>query len=214
MARSDPEYIGSFVHLVTRAGPHMGSCDARITAANASGTEVRLDVPHTEFPIGATAEVTFSLSDGLYKISGRITAVVAKGEPKPSIVIEAPGGIVRIQRRAFVRAPLKFRIGWIGGGAVLEGTTIDVSAGGAHILLKDPKAVAPEVGERGRVKLYVDPNDPDDVIACRASVVRVEKAVPARVAVEFLDIKEVQRKRIMQLVFAEQAARRLRSLGE
>ncbi|HHV15583.1 MAG TPA: flagellar brake protein [Gelria sp.] len=137
---------------------------------------------------------------------GFVTKVVGRRrEPIPYLIIDKPERIVPVhQKREYVRLnvalPVRFRIIEEGEEAEIEeGLTIDISAGGALFTTK--VVVQPEQKMKIEIQLL-----PKNIISCHAHVVRVFKTdkQDIKVAIEYEDIREVERDKIFKFIFEKQ----------
>ena len=129
-------------------------------------------------------------------------------EPLPVFVVKMPSEAKKKQRRSWVRVPASMKISYttvkdksIIDELYLEAQTIDISGGG--LLFYSDRGYRP--GERMKVILHL----PKRPLEIRAKVVR-SMLIPDQqprlyqTGVEFTDIRERQRDRVMKYVFEQQ----------
>ncbi|MDI6827455.1 MAG: PilZ domain-containing protein, partial [Armatimonadota bacterium] len=115
-----------------------------------------------------------------------------------------------VQRREYVRIPerlpVRYRLlsGSKGGGQFLNGTTNDLSGGGAQLVVRHCK---PEVGDLMEMELLLPAEKP---VCAVGQVVRVaQPSLPMlncrTIAIQFTDINPAERDRIIRYVFKRQS---------
>lgn len=128
-------------------------------------------------------------------------------DPFPILVINKPTKFTEIQRRQWVRVPTKLvlRFREIGSGQNIEpyiGETLDISGGGLLFITHDPveaeQLIELEIGLPGRTPLF-----------CKAKIIRVvekpkKEGGTSKVILEYTEISEGQRDRIVSYIFEKQ----------
>ncbi|HEX3011071.1 MAG TPA: flagellar brake domain-containing protein [Syntrophomonadaceae bacterium] len=123
----------------------------------------------------------------------------------PLLVIQKPDNFIKIQRRSFMRLPIKLDVYFRASGDEADfqkGETVDISGGGALFLTEEPV----EEGQILEVELCLPNRKP---FFCRAKVIRIlEKARKRgdknKVAVEYYEILEGKRDKIVNFIFEKQ----------
>jgi c-di-GMP-binding flagellar brake protein YcgR len=136
------------------------------------------------------------------------TIIVARRlNPFPVLVIEKPDKFIEIQRRQWVRVPTKLamRFREINSEKKDEpyiGETVDISGGGLLFVTHDPVAegqmVELEIALPGPIPLF-----------CKAKLLRIlekpkKEGASSKVILEFTEISEGQRDRIISYIFEKQ----------
>lgn len=167
-------------------------------------------------PIKAGKDVTISYLDNiaLYTFDTKVLAVNLK--PIPTITLDKPRNVRRVQRRNFVRIDSKIPITYRKlqedlkkAPEVYEGTTIDISGGGIMF----STTIKPNLNDLLEINLEL----PDQIkIIAVGKVVRVfdkriDKKTIYSVGVEFTIIEEADRDKIIRYIFNQQ--RELRRKG-
>lgn len=194
------EYNGEKLILSSRIE---GISDTAIHLA----TPIRKGVPLI-IPVGSEIIVLVRLPYGSFGFNSQV--LERQTRPVPVIVVKKPEQFFSIaQKRTYVRLPvnlpLRFKIADEKDNSVHEGLTIDISAGG--LLFTTITTTAPvSDGNNLQIELYLGESE---VLCSPAKVMRVfkdEEDGPRinRVAVEFIDISEVQRDRIFKFIFEKQ----------
>jgi c-di-GMP-binding flagellar brake protein YcgR len=154
--------------------------------------------------VGEPLRIHFFLEGHYYRFD---TVVVERVQnPLPLLAVLKPAEIHEVQRRRWVRIPIslpvKFQLEHSTEAEIYEGQTIDISGGG--IQYRSETALEP--GTIIHLCLDLPRREP---ICCKARVLRFEedselKGQEARIVVEFVDISEGQRDRIMNFIFEKQ----------
>jgi len=155
---------------------------------------------------GMRINVSYVLNNCAYSFN---TVIVARKKEKlPVIVINKPHTIVRVQRRHWVRvaATLDVEYNLISADSetnpTYAGTTIDISGGGIRFMTRGVL----EAGQIINLKIYLPDKSP---IATKARIIRIlEKAKdegdPSKAVLEYVDINENDREKIIKYVFEKQ----------
>ncbi|ADU51112.1 type IV pilus assembly PilZ [Thermaerobacter marianensis DSM 12885] len=133
-----------------------------------------------------------------------VTVVVdARVAPEPELVVALPQRVERVQRRHWVRLDLRLPVRLerrTDPPQVLTGRTLDVSGGGARVVVSGTVAT----GELVRVEVEF----PGWRARATARVVRVESGDEPVAGLEFVEIDPRVQDRIAGFILAEQARRR------
>jgi len=136
------------------------------------------------------------------------TVIVARHlDPFPILVVLKPDKFIEIQRRKWVRVPTKLpmRFREINAGNNEEpyvGETVDISGGGLLFVtlcpVEEGQMVELEIGLPGRSPLF-----------CKAKILRIlekpkKKGATSKIILEFTEISEGQRDRIISYIFEKQ----------
>lgn len=136
------------------------------------------------------------------------TVIVARRwDPFPVLVLVKPDKFIEIQRRQWVRMParLAMRFRAISSEQNVEpykGETVDISGGGLLFVTLDPveegQIVELEIGLPGRTPLF-----------CKAKILRIlgktkQDGATSKIILEFTEINEGQRDRIISYIFEKQ----------
>lgn len=163
-------------------------------------------------PLWPGQEIRLIFRDKHSSVGGTSRVVSRRREPLPHLIVNRPLKLVPVnQKREFVRLPvsLNVRFKLVDDSAVktddpaeiMEGTTIDISAGG---LLFTTKSL---LHANHLVELELKLTDKDSIY-CKANVVRVfdrkHQNEDWKVALIFEDINERQRDRIFKFIFDKQ----------
>lgn len=153
--------------------------------------------------VGEQLRINFALEDQYYQFN---TAVIGRiNNPIPLLIVLKPDKIKQIQRRQWVRLPVRLPICFQSeqpDAPVYKGETIDISGGGA--LFKSDRAF--ERGQMLNIVLELPDREP---VCCKSTVLRVVKEYKAKeeyckIVVEYDDINDGQRDRIMNYIFEKQ----------
>ena len=205
--------IGLAVELDVTDGEYRGKYRTRIEEVGESILVVGAPFKqHEVLPLREGTKVTLTFWDeaAVYSFEGKILQRIAV--PIPTLVLELPRSVAKVQRRNYVRVPaiyaLSFRsVTKEGLSDTQEGTMLDLSGGGMCFLTKnhlDHNAL-----------LYVQLSLPKGdlqtpVRVCRA--VKIEDSKRYTVSVEFHDISERERDQIISCVFEIQRTMRKKGL--
>ncbi|HBQ86553.1 MAG TPA: hypothetical protein DER33_00415 [Syntrophomonas sp.] len=152
---------------------------------------------------GQTVRIFLTFQDMTYAFS---TAVMGrKWQNIPLLVIKKPDTFIKIQRRNYMRLPIKlesyFRV--VGDESDFKkAETLNISGGGALIITEE----AIEEGQNIEFELYIPNRNP---FFCLAKVVRLlergtEKGGKNKAAIEYCDIAESKRDKIINYIFEKQ----------
>lgn len=123
----------------------------------------------------------------------------------PLLVVQKPEQFIKIQRRSFMRLPVKLEVRFKAGEEESEfkkGETIDISGGGALFIteeeVEEGQILALEINFPGRKPFY-----------CQARVVRIleraaKKGDKNKIAIEYFQITEGKRDKIINFIFEKQ----------
>jgi c-di-GMP-binding flagellar brake protein YcgR len=130
-----------------------------------------------------------------------------KLNPLPVLIVQKPTQLFEIQRRQWVRVPAKIFIRYRRavmeeGIKPYEGYTIDISGGGILFLTEDPL----EQGEIIELEINLPDRRP---IFCKAQILRIlekasQKGQMTKAILEYRDLTEGQRDKIVKYVFEKQ----------
>lgn len=159
---------------------------------------------------GTVVEITFWDEISAYSFDAKIIQRIAV--PVPLFVLELPDEVRRVQRRNYVRVPAFFPVTYSivnrqGLSDVKKADMLDLSGGGMRFRTKE----AVEYNEI----LYVYLRLPTGELQTPARVRRVEKTDDEKayiVSVEFYEISERERDKIIRCVFDIQRAMRKKGL--
>lgn len=159
---------------------------------------------------GTVIEVTFSDEISAYSFDAKIIQRIAI--PIPVFVLELVNSIRRVQRRDYVRVPAFYDVLFRtvtrqGLGNPKKGNMQDLSGGGMRFQTKEAL--------ENKAILYMQLTLPNGEVQTPARVCRVEKIDDGRrysISVEFYEINERDRDRIIRCVFDLQRAMRKKGL--
>ncbi|NPV92031.1 MAG: hypothetical protein HPY50_14790 [Firmicutes bacterium] len=197
------------VELEVRDGDYRGKYPSRVE-------EIRGDTMVLAMPMSRGEIVTlrretrvlinFMLNDANHAFEAPILERMR--DPLPVFVVRLPTEAVKRQRRSWVRVPASLRISYttvkdkvIDDELFLETSTIDVSGGG--LLFYSDRGYRP--GESMRIILHL-PKRPLEVKArvIRSTIIPDQQPRLYQTGVEFIDIRERQRDRVMKYIFEQQ----------
>ncbi len=162
------------------------------------------------FTRGQSVRVMVQRDDALYAGVGRVLEVNWQ-KKVPSLKVEQPGEMKRVQRRSYFRWECSLAVRWhpvvqeddsVGG----YGTTVDISAGGLKLVVSRRL----QVGEE-----YLFCVDlADEQIEAEGRVLRGEQRSGSgyTYAVQFTDIEEWERDKITRFIFQKQMKMRRKGL--
>ncbi|HUX47532.1 MAG TPA: PilZ domain-containing protein [Desulfosporosinus sp.] len=205
--------LGRTVELVALEGEHEGKYRSRIEEVGERIIAVGAPFDHGEVvPLleGTKIRLTFWDEAATYSFEGKIMQKIAV--PVPMFVLELPDSVAKVQRRDYVRVPAYYPVSFRsvtkeGLSDLQKGTLLDLSGGGMRFSTKDLV--------ENESLLYVLLTLPKGDLKTPARVCRVEKIEDSkhyRVSVEFHDISERERDRIIRCVFDIQRAMRKKGL--
>lgn len=159
---------------------------------------------------GTKVKLTFWDEVAAYAFEGKIMQRIAV--PVPLVVLELPDSINKVQRRNFVRVPAFFPVTFRsvtrkGLSDSYEGMMLDLSGGGMRFSTKEQV--------ENKSLLYVQLVLPNGEIQSPVRVCRVEKIEDSKrycISVEFYEIPERERDRIIRCVFDIQREMRKKGL--
>ncbi|MHB8073734.1 flagellar brake protein [Desulfosporosinus fructosivorans] len=205
--------LGQVVELVVSEGNYEGRYRTRIEDVGEKILAVGAPIDHGEVvPLreGTKVKLIFWDEAAVYSFQGKIMQRIAV--PIPMLILELPESIDKVQRRNYVRVTALYPISFLsvtrqGLSEIQHGTMLDLSGGGMRFLTKE------------RVEndslLYVFLSLPSGEMKTPVRVCRVEAIDDRkhyRVSVEFHDISERDRDRIISCVFEIQRAMRKKGL--
>lgn len=196
---SEGEYQGRYVTRIEEVGERILSVGAPF-----NNGEI---VPLRE---GTKVKLTFWDEAAAYSFEGKIMQRIAV--PIPLFILELPDSVVKVQRRNYVRVPALYQVSFRsvtkeGLSDTQIGTLLDLSGGGMRFLTK-------ERVEKNSL-LYVGLMLPIGELKTPVRVCRAEKLDDSKnykVSVEFNDISERERDRVIRCVFDIQRAMRKKGL--
>jgi c-di-GMP-binding flagellar brake protein YcgR len=153
--------------------------------------------------VGLNVKVNFVLEGHSFVFTTRITD--RKSNPIPVLSLAKPDRIVEIQRRMWVRVAVNIPVDFHVKGQsdkIYRGKTMDISGGGI-LLLCDANVSAGQI-------LHLQINLPNrDPVFCKALVLRVIKQDTSKkelhkVVLEYQEISDGQRDKIMSFIFEKQ----------
>jgi PilZ domain len=170
-----------------------------------SGRRIRLDP-------GTRARVTWRNGREVFGVSAELVAVHPGDDPEWELRLL--GAVQQTQRRDAVRTPLQLPVTVNAGREDRAGITLDLSEGGARLLLKDPPVDATGVvphssGTRLRLTIDLDVTDLEDEVRLIRRYLREDGYW--EVSVHFTGLTEQQEDAVRRRVFTE--LRVLRSRG-
>ncbi|MDQ7096219.1 flagellar brake domain-containing protein [Desulfosporosinus sp. PR] len=159
---------------------------------------------------GMMVKLTFWDEVAAYSFEGRIMQRIAI--PVPIFVLELPQSIAKVQRRSFVRVPAFFPVAFRmvtkeGLSDLKKAVMLDLSGGGMRFTTEDYV--------ENKSLLYAQLSLPNGELQTPVRVCRVEKVEDSKhysISVEFHDLPERDRDRIVKCVFEIQRAMRKKGL--
>lgn len=205
--------VGFPVDLVVTEGKYEGRYRTRIEEVGEKLITVGAPFEKSEVvPLreGTKVKITFWDEVAAYSFEAKIMQRIAV--PIPLFVLELPNSVSKVQRRNFVRVsalyPITFRTVTKEGLSDLhKGTMLDLSGGGMRFLTKEQVY--------NKSLLYAQVALPNGDLQTPVRVCRVEKIEDSQqysVSIEFHDLSERERDRIIHCVFDIQRARRKKGL--
>jgi c-di-GMP-binding flagellar brake protein YcgR len=172
------------------------------------GNNVYISVPMYRgelIPLRVGQNVKIYLNEKEVTYTFFTTILGRKWQNIPVLVIQKPSSLTKIQRRSFMRLPIKldFYFRAVGDESDFKkGETIDISGGGALFITEEEI----EEGQVLEVELYLPKRKP---FFCTAKVLRIlerakKKGDKNKVAVEYFDISEGKRDQIIGFIFEKQ----------
>lgn len=205
--------LGSPIDLRVTEGEYKGIYRTRIEEVGERSLLV--GVPYEQGEVvplreGTKVKITFWDEVSAYAFESEI--IQRRATPVPVFVVRLPDSVAKIQRRNFVRVsalyPMTFRMVTKEGLSDLhKGATLDLSGGGMRFLTKEPV--------ENKSLLYAQVTLPNGELQTPVRVCRVEKIEDSgrySVSVEFYDLSERERDRIIHCVFEIQRAMRKKGL--
>ncbi|QGT99186.1 hypothetical protein SYNTR_0593 [Candidatus Syntrophocurvum alkaliphilum] len=160
--------------------------------------------------VGQTIEIVLNHKNDTFAFISNILA--REKEPIPVLIIKKPTNFKKIQRREYVRLPVMLNIKIFDqrGEDFSDGTTVDISAGGALINTKA------SLEESDIVKIQIELPNRTPVL-CKAKVIRLlekprTKGETCKVALEYHDISQSDRDKIFNFIFEKQREWRKKGL--
>ncbi|HWQ43414.1 MAG TPA: PilZ domain-containing protein [Desulfosporosinus sp.] len=195
----DGEYKGRYRSNIEEVGEKLLTVGAPFERGNL--------VPLRE---GTKLKLTFCDETSAYTFEAEIMQRIAV--PLPMLVLELPDSIAKVQRRNFVRVPAVYPVTFRmvtreGISDIYTGTMLDLSGGGMRFLVEE------QIDNKSLI--YVHLTLPNEDLQTPARVTRVQKIEDSKryvVSVEFHDLSERERDRIIRCVFEIQRAIRKKGL--
>lgn len=153
--------------------------------------------------VGQKIRISFTYKEVTYAFNSIV--VSRKWNRVPLLEIKKPDSLIKIQRRGYMRLQIAVDVRFRVAGEKVdfcEGVTVDVSGGG--ILLLTPSPI--EANQMLEVELHLPGKEP---LFCKARVLRLlEKGLKEgkvnKAALEFNDIAEGKRDKIISFIFEKQ----------
>jgi len=204
---------GLAVELVVLEGEYEGIYRSRIEEVNETTFSVGAPMEQGELvPLHEKTKVRLIFWDkeSAYALETKIIKRVSV--PIALIILELKGNLVKIQRRSYFRVSARYPLTYQTVirreyGDPYKATMLDLSGGGMRFLTEEPL--------NKKVLIYVQVALPNGDLRIQAQVRRVEKTEDGKryvVSVEFDDITERERDRIIRCVFDIQRAMRKKGL--
>jgi len=196
---SEGEYVGRYKTRIEDVGDRILSLGAPfergVVVSLREGTKVKL---------------TYWDKTAAYSFEGKVLRRIAV--PVPMFVVELPNSVTKVQRRSFVRVPALYPVTFYsvtkeGLSDLHQATMIDLSGGGMCFLTEDRV--------ESKALLYIHLTLPNGDLQTPVRVCWVNKVEDSKrymVAVEFQDLLERERDRIIICVFEIQRAMRKKGL--
>ena len=205
--------LGLTVQLVVLEGDYEGKYRTRIEEVGERILAVGAPYAHGEVvPLreGTKIKLTFWDETAAYSFEGKIMQRVAV--PVPIFILELPDSIDKVQRRNFVRVPAVFPITFRivtreGLSDVHKAMMLNLSGGGMRFSTKERV--------ENKSILYAHLNLPNGEVQTPVRVCRaewMENTKRYRISVEFHDLSERERDKIIRCVFDIQRAMRKKGL--
>ncbi|MBP1759500.1 MAG: putative glycosyltransferase [Firmicutes bacterium] len=201
------------MELTVLEGEYEGHYRSRIEEVGSRLLSVGVPFQNGELvPIreGTKVKVTFWDEAAVYSFEGKIMQRIAI--PVPLFVLVLPDTVAKVQRRNFVRVPASFPVTFRmvtreGLSDLYKAMMLDLSGGGMRFSTKERV--------ENKSLLYAQLSLPNDEIqtpvrVCR--VVSIEEANRYSVSVQFHEISERERDKIIRCVFDIQRAMRKKGL--
>jgi c-di-GMP-binding flagellar brake protein YcgR len=155
--------------------------------AMASGSEIRISVPSGQ---------------GVFLFTSRVLGETT--EPYPSVELEYPREITRMERRAYPRLPIRLETYYAeihagtGGLIFARSLALDLSGGGIRLETQRPCPQETLV----RVKFHIPVGDQEEEVVVTGRIARTIPTEGGRnqVGVEFLDITPHQQKSLVEFI--------------
>ncbi|TGE32631.1 flagellar brake domain-containing protein [Desulfosporosinus sp. Sb-LF] len=205
--------LGLKVELSVPEGEYVGTYRTRIEEVGEKILAVGAPYEHGELvPLreGTKVKLTFWDEVAAYSFVGRIMQRIAV--PIPMLVLELPDSVAKVQRRSFVRVPAMYPVTFRsvtreGLSDLHKGTMLDISGGGIRFLTEERV--------ENKSLLYVQIALPNGDLQTPVRVCRAEKVEDSKrytVSVEFHDLPERERDKVIRCVFDIQRAMRKKGL--
>lgn len=204
---------GHTVELVVSEGEYVGKYRTRIEEVGQKLLMVGAPYDKGEIvPLreGMKIKVTFWDEVAAYSFDGKIMQRIAV--PIPMFVLELPNSVAKVQRRSFVRVPAFFSVSFRkvtkeGLSDLIKAMMLDLSGGGMRFTTQEYV--------ENKSLLYAQIGLPNGELQTPVRVCRAEKIEDSKrysVSVEFHDLSERDRDRIIRCVFDLQRAMRKKGL--
>lgn len=204
---------GLAVELAVLEGEYQGNYRTKIEEVGERLLSVGVPFEHGELvPVreGTKVKITFCDETAVYSFEGSIMQRIAV--PVPILVLVLPDTVEKVQRRHFVRVPASFPVSFRmvtreGLSDLYKAIMLDLSGGGMRFSTKE--------FVENKALLYAQFSLPNGEIqtpvrVCR--VVRIEDTKKYSISVEFHEISERERDKIIRCVFDIQRAMRKKGL--
>lgn len=196
---SEGEYVGRYKTRIEDVGDRLISLGAPFER----GEVVSLRE-------GSKVRLTYWDETAAYSFEGKILRRIAV--PVPMFVVELPNSVTKVQRRSFVRVPALYPVTFQsvtkeGLSDLHQATMLDLSGGGMRFQTEERV--------ESKALLYTYLTLPNGDLQTPVRVCRVNKVEDSKwyiVAVEFRDLQERERDRIIICVFEIQRAMRKKGL--
>ena len=153
---------------------------------------------------GTKVKLTYWDETAAYSFEGKVLRRIAV--PVPMFVVELPNCVTKVQRRSFIRVPALYPVTFQsvtkeGLSDFYQATMLDLSGGGMRFLTEERV--------ESKALLYTHLTLPNGDLRTPVRVCRVNKVEDSKrymVAVEFWDLQERERDRIIICIFEIQRA--------
>jgi len=205
--------IGLVMELVVSEGEYVGRYKTRIE--DVGDRILSLGAPFERGVVvslreGTKVKLTYWDKTAAYSFEGKVLRRIAV--PLPMFIVELPNSVTKVQRRSFVRVPALYPVTFHsvtkeGLSDLHQATMIDLSGGGMCFLTEDRV--------ESKALLYTHLTLPNGDLQTPVRVCWVNKVADSKrymVAIEFQDLLERERDRIIICVFEIQRAMRKKGL--
>ncbi|EGW38733.1 flagellar brake protein [Desulfosporosinus sp. OT] len=199
--------IGLLMELVVSEGEYVGRYKTRIE--DMGDKILSLGAPFERGEVvslreGTKVKLTYWDEAAAYSFEGKVLRRIAV--PIPMFVVELPNYVTKVQRRSFIRVPALFPVTFQtvtkeGLSDFYQATMLDLSGGGMRFLTEERV--------ESKALLYTHLTLPNGDLWTPVRVCRVNKTEDSKrymVAVEFWELQERERDRIISCIFEIQRA--------